>query len=52
MPLDREAVRFVADLLQEVKTGMVGRQVQDTFAIRKDDVLLPRLALGSLWRCR
>ena len=28
VPLDREAVRFVADLLQQVQAGMVGRQVQ------------------------
>ena len=46
--LDREAVRLVADLLQQVQPGMIGRQVQHLVAIGKHDVLLAGLALGTL----
>ena len=48
MALDREPVRFVADLLQQVQPRMIRGQVQHGVAIRKDDVLLARLALGTL----
>ncbi len=47
MALDREAVRFVADLLQQVQPRMIRRQVQHVPAIGKDDVLLAGLALGA-----
>ena len=48
MALDREPVRLVAYLLQQVEPRVVGSQVQDTIAVGKYDVFLARLALGSL----
>src|SRR6476660_7500565 len=48
VPLYREAMRLVADLLQQVQTGVIGRQLQRPPAMRKDDFLEARLALGSL----
>ncbi len=47
MALDREAVRLVADLLQEVQPRMIRGQIKHGVAIRKHDVLLARLALRS-----
>ena len=47
VPLDREAMRLVANLLQKVQPRMVGRQVQHLRSIRKDDVLFPGLALRA-----
>src|SRR5690348_1469566 len=48
VPLDREAVRLVADLLQQVQPRMIGGQVQCLLASRKDDFLEARLALDAL----
>ena len=52
MALDREAMRLVADLLQQVQARMIGRQVQRLVAIGEDDVLLARPCARVLWRCR
>src|SRR5215472_9998820 len=46
--LDGEAVRLVTDLLQQMQTGMIRRQVQRLASIGKDDLLQPGLALGAL----
>src|SRR6478609_3934180 len=39
VPLYREAMRLVADLLQQVQTLVIGRQLQRLVAIGKDDFL-------------
>ena len=46
--LDREPVRLVANLLQQVQARVVGRQVEHRVALRKHDVLLAGLALRAL----
>src|ERR1700687_3489019 len=48
MALDREPVRLVADLLQQVQPRMFRRQPQRRRAIRKDYLLEPGLALGTV----
>src|SRR5689334_23625354 len=48
MALDREAMRFVANLLQQVQARMVGRKVEHFVAVGEHDVLLAGLALGAL----
>src|SRR5215472_8380946 len=46
--LNREAVSFVANLLQQEKPGVIRRQMQRLLPIREDDFLQTRLALGTL----
>src|SRR5215831_4012061 len=46
MPGDREAVRLVADMLDQVQAGMVGRQPEG--ALADPQLLQPGLALGAL----
>ena len=48
MALDREPMRFVANLLQQVQSGMIGRQVERAIAIGKDMVSIPGLRSGPL----
>src|SRR5688500_11303414 len=48
MTLDRETVRFVANLLQKVQARVVGRKRQRRIPIREHDLLETRLPLGSL----
>src|SRR5206468_8424720 len=48
MALDGEAVRLVANPLQQVQPRMVRRQRERSIAIGKNDLLQPGLALGTL----
>ena len=48
MALDGEAVRLVANLLQQVQPRMVRRQRERLVAVGKDDLLEAGLALGAL----
>ena len=48
MTLDGEAVRLVANLLQQVQPWMVRRQRERLVAVGKDDLLEAGLALGAL----
>src|SRR5690242_5397402 len=48
MPLDREAMRLVADLLQKMQPRMVRREMQNRLASGKHDVLESGFALRAL----
>src|SRR5450432_1641254 len=48
MPRDREAVRLVADLLDQVQRRMIGRQATRLFLARDEELLHAGLALHTL----